>query len=131
MTYVRNRSAVLSFRTAATLVGCSESSANGQLQQRSCTAEYCAEIRFDAGGGAATSTYSSVYISAKNGADRRLILSGDNMDHLSLRWPDGRTLQICYASGGISSFTNTWSASKSSGTVGGDVEAVLLKTDVR
>ena len=51
------------------------------------------------------------------------------MDHLSLHWSDGRTLQIRYADGDISSFTNTWSASKASEIVGGDVEAVLLKTN--
>ena len=129
MACVRNLSAVLSFMTISALVGCSAGSADEQLQQQSCTVEFCAEVRFDAGGGAATSTYSSVYISAKNGADRRLILAGNNLDNLSLRWSDGHTLQIRYAGGGISSFTNTWSSSNSSGRVGGDVEAVLLKTN--
>ncbi len=109
------------------LGGCSAGSSNEALQQRSCAARFCAEVRFDAGGGAATSTYSSVYVSTKDGADRRVILSGDNMDHLALRWYGERTLQIRYSGGTIGSFTNTWSASRTSGNVGGDVEAVLLK----
>lgn len=51
------------------------------------------------------------------------------MDNLVLRWSDERTLQIRYSNGTINSFTNTWSASPSTGIVGGDVEAVLLKVN--
>jgi hypothetical protein len=65
--------------------GCS----NEKVIEKSCSANYCAEVAFDEGGGAMTSTYTSVYLMKRDGRQRHRVLAGDNMDGVGLaRRPD-------------------------------------------
>ena len=120
----RKRLACLCLLSA--LVGCSAPVAEKSLSE-ACSERYCGEITHNEGGGAATSAYSSVYVSDTKGRDRKLVLEIADTDGLALTWANTTTLEVGYKGGSIRSFTNEWRSSVGAPVVNGDVEIVLKR----